>query len=113
MRTTFRQALIDRMARDGTRIADLASGAGVSRDTINKLLSREGASTSVENAMAIAAFYGETVEGFIGGPAGDRLAALVAQLDGTERALVEAQIRGILQHRGEVASSDPGSRTGQ
>lgn len=66
----FRRALLYHMAVQGTSITDLVRASGVSRDVINKIKARAGASTSVENAIAIAAFYGETVNEFMLSPPG-------------------------------------------
>lgn len=102
MQTDFRDALIWHMEQHGTTIADLVSATGVTRSVINKLLGKGGAnnqSTSVENGMLIAAYYGKTVNQFIlrqdVGPE-DRLQTLAGLLPQSERRLVEAQIEGLL-----------------
>jgi plasmid maintenance system antidote protein VapI len=86
-----------------TKIVDLVRHTGISRDVINKLLARERSSTVVENAVLIAAFYGETIEEFMrcGGPRDARsLAALSSLLTDDEARMLEAQVRGLLQQRG-------------
>lgn len=61
---TFKAALLFHMERGGTKIADLASGSGVSESAIKKLRTRND-TTSAENALAIAKFYGLSLEEFM------------------------------------------------
>jgi plasmid maintenance system antidote protein VapI len=99
MPNDFRSALLWHMEQHQTTITDLVKSTGVSRDIINKLKGRENSSTTVENGMLIAAFYGKTVNDFINlKPATDsgRTAAILDLLKPEERQLLEAQIRGIL-----------------
>ncbi|MEO0487823.1 MAG: adenosylcobalamin-dependent ribonucleoside-diphosphate reductase [Pseudomonadota bacterium] len=60
----FGDALAARMEECDMTVAELVTKSGVSRDTINKLRARDGASTSAENAMAIAQAFGMSVEEF-------------------------------------------------
>lgn len=62
---SFQASLAAHMAQHGTAIVDLAKATGISRDAINKIKGRAGASTSVENAVLIAGFYGQTVNAFM------------------------------------------------
>ena len=99
MADDFRSALLWHMEDQGTTIAELVSATGVSRDVINKLRAREGSSTTVENGMLIAAYYGKTLNEFIKrqeATTTSRLSALFSLLEPEERRVVEAQIRGIL-----------------
>lgn len=103
MQTLFRDALIWHMKRENTKIADLVTATGISRDVINKLLAREGSSTAVENAILVCAYYGKTLEEFLrmqDGEPSRRLAALAGLLLPDEEKLLEAQVRGILAGRG-------------
>lgn len=61
----FRDALKERMDQSNKKISEIVSASGVSRDAINKLLAREGSSTSAENALAIAQSFGLDVERFM------------------------------------------------
>lgn len=102
MGKTFRDALVWHMERDGTKISDLVKVTGISRDVINKLLSREKSTTSVENALLIAAYYEADMKTFIARgevSAQERLNAMLDLLQPAERQLIEAQIQGILQSR--------------
>ena len=99
MADDFRSALLWHMDTYETSISDLASATGVSRDVINKLKARENSSTTVENGMLIAAYFGKTLNEFITrqeASTTSRLNALFSLLQPEERRLVEAQIRGLI-----------------
>jgi nucleoside 2-deoxyribosyltransferase len=99
MKTTFRNALMWHMERHGTGISALVAATGVSRDIVNKLRAREDSSTTVENGVMIAAYYGKTVNQFLDmadvTPA-DRVQTLFELLTKEEQQLLAAQIAGIL-----------------
>ncbi len=98
----FRHALLWHMEQHGTRIAELAKGAGVSVDTVKKIRTRVGASTSAENAAKIAAFYEKSVLQFIhceDRAEHDAFIALLDLLTPAERQFVMAQLRGIIADR--------------
>ena len=102
MADTFRDALLWHMDAKKTAIADLARGSGVSVDIINKLKAREGSSTTAENARAIAAYYGQTLDQFMKCEAESEesaFIALVGMLSHEERRILLAQMRGILSAR--------------
>jgi hypothetical protein len=102
MADDFRSAFLWHMEQHQTKIADLVKEAGVSRDVINKLIGRASSSTSVENAMLIAAYYGKSVNQFVAcapADASDRTKALLDLLRPEERQLLEAQIRGLVYQR--------------
>ena len=108
MTVTFREALVWHMDREQTKIVDLAKASGVTRDVINKLLARPQASTTPENALLIAAYYGKNVNQFMNLETVDRaqtLVTLFGLLLPAEQQLVSAQIEGILRNRS--ARSDP------
>lgn len=58
----FRRGFMAAMASSGAGISEIAAGSGVSRDVINKLIARPGSSTSVENSVALAAYFQTTVD---------------------------------------------------
>jgi len=62
---SFAEALKQRMKENGKKIAELVRESGVSRDVINKLLMREGSSTSAENGLAIARAFGLDMDAFM------------------------------------------------
>lgn len=102
MANDFRSALLWHMEMNGTTIAELVSRTGVSRDVINKLKAREDASTTVENAMLIAAFYGKSVNQFImrqDVSEQERIQNLFDLLQPEEAQLLAAQIQGVIAQR--------------
>lgn len=103
MASDFRQALIWHMDHHETKIVDLVRATGVSRDVINKLISRERSSTTAENALLISAYYGKSLERFIRCEEDgleSALPGLTELLTPDEEAMLEAQVRGILARRG-------------
>lgn len=99
MADEFREALIWHMDHHGTGIAQLVAATGVSRDVVNKLRSRPGSSTTVENALLIASFYGKTVNQFVARQAvtlDDQLQTLIDMLEPEARRILAAQVRGLL-----------------
>jgi hypothetical protein len=98
----FKEALLWHLENEKPNLADLVRGSGVSRDAMNKVKAREDGSTDVENATAVAHFYGKTVEQFLNCErvdSSDKMSSLVALLDPDERRMVEAQIEGLLSAR--------------
>ncbi len=107
MASDFRTALLWHMDKHGTSIAELVTRTGVSRDVINKLKAREDASTTVENGMLIAAFYGKTVNQFVmlqDVTDWERVQNLFGLLLPEESQLLEAQIHGVLSTRARKSS---------
>ncbi|WP_283177885.1 hypothetical protein [Gemmobacter sp. 24YEA27] len=107
MANDFRSALLWHMDQHKTTIVDLVTRTGVSRDVINKLKARDDASTTVENAMLIAAFYGKTVNQFVMRQEvtdKDRVQNLFDLLLPEESQLLEAQIQGVLSQRARKSS---------
>jgi ribonucleoside-diphosphate reductase alpha chain len=62
---SFGSALKWRMEKTGKKIAEISKEADVSRDVLNKLLSRENSSTSAENGIAIAKAFGLSMDAFM------------------------------------------------
>lgn len=103
MTKDFRSALIWHLERHGTKMSELVRATGISRDTLNKLIAREGATTAAETALVVASFYGESLKSFIrcdDGPSVQALAVLLDLLRPEEAEMLEAQIRGLLERRG-------------
>lgn len=93
MATTFRQALLDALQRTGVPLTKVAADAGVSYEQLKKVKQREGASTNVDDAKAVANYFGFTLDEFLGdGTAEDRaeIARLYSQLSPRERAILRA-----------------------
>lgn len=104
MGNDFRTALMYQLDKHQTKIADLVRETGVSRDVINKLKAQDGGNktTSVENGLLIAAYYGKTLNQFVAmNDATDDTAinALLELLSPEEKRLLKAQIRGLIFQR--------------
>jgi hypothetical protein len=104
MPSDFRSAFIWHLAKNETPLTSIVSQTGVSRDVLNKLKAREDGSTSVENGMLIAAFYGKTLNEFVAMKEVTdvaRMNALLDLLEPEEVRSLAAQIRGLLAARGK------------
>lgn len=103
----FQKAFRWHMDTYDTAIVDLVKATGVTRDVVNKLKGRSEASTSVENAILIASFYGKTVNQFIQlqeVSAADRFHNLLELLPPEDQQTLEAQIHGLLAVRAQKSS---------
>jgi hypothetical protein len=65
MAKTFRSALLDALEETGLPLSKVAVGSGVSYDQLKKLRQRPQASTNVEDARAVANFFGVTLDRFL------------------------------------------------
>lgn len=97
---TFNTALLWHMERFGTGVSELSRGTGVSLGAIKQMRARPDSTTSAENADAIARYYGKSVRAFLEcldeNEAEGALAKLLDLLTPDERAMLEAQVRGML-----------------
>lgn len=90
------------MDKHDTKIVDLVNSTGVSRDVINKLISRENSSTTAENAILIAAHYGKSIEKFTMLQENDKaVPAIFDLLLPEEVELLEAQAKVLLSRRAQ------------
>ncbi len=62
---TFRAALLDALKETGVPLHRVAVGSGVSYDQLKKLRQRPLASTNVDDARAVANFFGVTLDQFL------------------------------------------------
>ncbi len=102
MPKTFRDALISHLEKTQCQVSDLSRTTGVSRDVINKLKSRQNTSTTVENGISIANYFGKSLNAFMASTEPDEaseLSDLFAQLTEAEAKIVKAQLRGIITAR--------------
>ncbi len=109
MADDFRAALMWHMETEQTRIIDLVRATGVSRDVINKLRKGSVTSTTVENAVVIAAYYGKSVNDFIArrpSTEAGRVSALLDLLSEAERRLLVRQIEGLTVQDRQTEQSD-------
>ncbi len=65
MTKTFRSALLDALQETGLPLSKVAAGSGVSYDQLKKLRQRPHASTNVDDARAVANFFGVTLDQFL------------------------------------------------
>ena len=83
--------------RHGRPVSAVAAGAGVSYEQLKKVMQREGASTNVDDARRVAAYFGLTLDEFFDDNlAEDRLQAAMLWLELTEpeREIVRDAARG-------------------
>ena len=65
MAKTFRSALLDALEETGLPLSKVAAGSCVSYDQLKKLRQRPNASTNVDDARAVANFFGVTLDQFL------------------------------------------------
>ena len=65
MAKTFRSALLDALEETGFPLSKVAAGSGVSYHQLKKLRQRPNASTNVDDARAVAIFFGLTLDQFL------------------------------------------------
>jgi hypothetical protein len=65
MAKTFRSALLDALKETGLPLSKVAAGSGVSYDQLKKLRQRPLASTNVDDARAVANFFGVSLDQFL------------------------------------------------
>lgn len=102
MAKNFQTAFLWHLENGPHSLAEIERGSGVTRSVLNKLKFRDGVSTTAENAIAIAHFYGKSLEEFIALEEPDRLRVFADLWDGLtdqERRVVEATMRAIAQQR--------------
>ena len=68
MTKTFSQALKEAMTARGLSSRELSEMSGVSKAQIDKIRQRPDPRTNVEDARAMAAAFGQTIEEFIDSP---------------------------------------------
>lgn len=112
MQKTFADAFNDHLERTGLPVTELARKSGVNKDALYKLKYRKTKNMTVDEAIRVAAAFGETVEEFMGlSPAQIRegLAEQVARLSPREQAILEASIAAILAQRDESEETSNGA----
>ena len=104
MAQTFRQAFIAALERTGISVNKVAEATGVSVHQLKKLKEGKSQSTNVDDALKIAAFFGESLVGFIDAPelkADIELAQLLSQLTEKEREILLSVARAQLDARAD------------
>ena len=94
---TFRSALLDALKETGLPLHRVAVGSGVSYDQLKKLRQRPNASTNVDDARAVANFFGVTLDQFLDDtslPARVELVEFYNRLTDQEIDILKAAARG-------------------
>ena len=102
MAKTFCEAFNEHLEASGVKITEIANATGVNKDSLYKLKYGRTRNMGVDDAIKVAAFFGETVEEFMGvGPGGlrDVLLEKIAQLSERERRILEVSITAVLASR--------------
>ena len=68
MTRKFRDAFIDALVKSGLSLRAVAVGSGVSEGQLKKLKQRENATTNVDDARKVAAFFGVGLDQFLDDP---------------------------------------------
>jgi plasmid maintenance system antidote protein VapI len=109
-RDLFRLKLIERLKRDNIEVTQLAEATGIPKDKIYSIKRRENASTSVETAIGIARYFGETIEQFLGleakNDAMQQFNHLASLLTDQERILLTESIKAFVAQR-DQAQKEP------
>lgn len=98
LKEAFREALIAHIKTYRVSAAEVARGAGVSKEALYALTQRKTVVPGVDLALAVSAYFGKPVEEFIGFTRDSRearIATYVAMLSDDEKEFLESQ----LEHR--------------
>lgn len=102
MHRTFSEAFIRHLETTGARVTDIAKKSGVKKDSLYALKRGTTRNMAVDDAIRVAAAFGETVEEFMGlSPVQvrDQLAEQIGRLSPSEQAILEASLSAILSQR--------------
>lgn len=112
MHKNFRDAFNEHVKSTGVRITEIAAATGLKKDSLYALRRGTTMNMNVKDAIKVAAFFGETVEEFMGigrGALRDSLMDQIAQLSESERQIFEASLKAVLaarDHGGEAQEPD-------
>jgi plasmid maintenance system antidote protein VapI len=112
MHKTFSDAFNEHLEKTGARVTNIATKSGVKKDSLYALKRGTTRNMGVDDAIRVAAAFGETVEEFMGlSPAQvrDQLVEQIARLTPSEQAILEASLTAILSQR---EGSDPAEPQG-
>ncbi len=110
MQKTFSEAFNEHLEKTGARVTDIANKSGVKKDSLYALKRGTTRNMGVDDAIRVAAAFGETVEEFMGlSPAQvrDQLAEQIARLTPQEQAILEASLAAILSQRADDNQAAP------
>ncbi len=113
MSKTFSQAFNDHLSEANVKITEVARGSGVTKEALYSLKYGKTRNMSVDDAIKVAAYFGETVEEFMGQKPRrlrDALLDQIQQLSERERRILEVSLKAVLAEREvDVESSEPES----
>ncbi|MBC7154580.1 MAG: hypothetical protein H5U19_08215 [Rhodobacteraceae bacterium] len=110
MHKSFSEAFIAHLGKTGAKVTDIANRSGVKKDALYSLKYGKSLNMGVDDAIRVAAAFGETIEEFMGmSPARvrDQLAEQIARLTPKEQAILEASLTALLSHRQDQAPAAP------
>ena len=99
MEKTFSKAFIEHLEKSDMKVTAVAVQSGVSKDALYSLKYGKSQNMAVDDAIRVAAVFGETVEEFLGLSASQirsTLAEKVARLSAREQSILEASLDAIL-----------------
>lgn len=102
MHKNFSEALIEHLDRTGKQVTEIAKKSGVRKDALYSLKYGKSLNMAVDDAIRVAAAFGETVEEFMGlNPVQirDQLSEQLARLTPQEQAILEASLAALLSQR--------------
>ena len=100
MTKLFRTAFLEALAASDMTVADIARKSGVSKDQLNKLKQRENAKTNVDDAIKVAAAFGQNLDCFLGNGTSssqNEIAQLLSALSEQERDFLLKAARGLAE----------------
>ena len=109
MRKTFSDAFIDHLQQHDVQVTTIAEATGVKKDALYKVKQGKTQNMSVDDAVRVAAYFGETVEEFMGLSEPRLDDALIRRIEGLtprERGLLQAAIDAFLSPPDPAAPQD-------
>ena len=104
MKRTFRDSLLIAIENSGKSLKSVADATGVSYEQLKKLKQNKSKSTNVDDAIKIAAFFGQTLDEFIacdGASVEIEIAGLLSKLTPSERDFL------LNAAKAQIAARDP------
>ncbi len=110
MQKTFSQAFNEHLEKTGARVTDIANKSGVKKDSLYALKRGTTRNMGVDDAIRVAAAFGETVEEFMRlspEQVRNQLAEQIARLTPQEQAILEVSLTAILSQRADADQAAP------
>lgn len=109
MHKSFSAAFIAHLDTTGAKVTDIARSSGVPKDALYSLKYGKSRNMGVEDAIRVAAAFGETVEEFMGlspSQPSTGLSEQMAKLTAREQRLLEASLAAILADRDSLIAEE-------